>query len=926
MSHQHKDFITILTTRDAERPTKVWSSWDIKPKTGTPYKFRASHVGIDSIDDLHRVLVKAAPHDSNVIVRGRAKFDGFEQRLGDNFEDTPHHWMMIDVDGFCPTLVDTDDSEQASLEYIATHLPSCFHDRSFVWHCSSSSGVPSSAGKLKMHLFFMLEDAMDSAALTAWAGAFEKGIMDRSVYNIVQQHFIANPRFENGLVDPITARGAERTGLWRGSSDNVDLVLDGEQEVAATRRRESRSGGGSSCGSGVVLVNPAEKEGLIGKFHRLISVDDVIDTLLPGQFERVPGDDRRLTWLGSESGAREGAWITDDRMHIGATHDSWPAGAHRAPNLWDTVRMLKFGELDAGVDDLIRAMGPQALPSNDAMVKWAARLVEQREGTEDIAGAGDRGPRGVGEGGVVESTKASVCFGGITQRIIHKIARALGVEKTDEPALAVDINFNAAGVCHFIESSYWHPKSGMFTVLHAGQEKYFGRADLTTIARDFVPGGLVDVGEVGQRAEAHALASGLNQTSVARAVKTARGILIAEVSEYIMVYRQATEVAVEVDMFDRRSRITVSDGKATIIYAHRPLLVVDEPDMAYVDDFRAHFPQFDDFLLLVCAARFASSRKNAYLWLNAPSNFGKSLLMDLFKRGGLVVETSVTDIERMVSGSPSGKTLAAFRHAWILAIDEFKTVRSELKQLTESITFAPKNMPACSVELYLKLFLSAEHVEAMGSDHTGIEEQFSNRFSVIAASGSIDARPLFASSKYTYKQHLYAHIAKVLNGEVARYVAMGRKASSDAAEGYIKEFHATHRFGDGVSTMNQKVPELAAQFVEWVRGVGCEVVAKNGSRGLSPIERDVGQSILVAADDKLYLKKSYKLIEMWIDDEFSKSEGGAVRHKRKAIHDTLGTAQQVRAHALTSHSGATTNHKAARFGDLNVAGLVPDFL
>lgn len=921
-----RDFITVLTTRDAERPTKVWSSWDIKPKTGTPYRFKASHVGIDSIDDLYRVINTAAAHDSNVVVRGRAKFDGFEQRLAANFEDVPHHWMMIDVDGFRPVLVDPDDSEQASLEYIATHLPAPFHDRSFVWHCSSSSGVPSSAGKLKMHIFFWLESAMDSASLTAWADKFEKGVMDRSVYNIVQQHFIANPRFENGLADPIAARGALRTGLWRGHGDEVDLVLDGEQAVAATRRRESRSGAGVSGGSGaggngVVRVNPAEKEGLIGKFHRLITVDDVIDTILPGQFERVPGDDRRLTWTGSQSGAREGAWITDDRMHIGATHDSWPFGPHRAPNLWDIVQEFKFGALDAGVDDLIRAMGPQALPSYDAMIKWAARMIEQREGVEEITG----NKAVSGEGGGGGSGAAVTCFGGITQRIMAKIAHELGVDKKDIAALEVDINFNAAGVCHFIESSYWHPKSGMFTVLHAGQEKYFGRSDIASIARDFVKGGLINVAEVGRRAQERAEAAGLNQTSVARAVKSARGILLAEISEYIMVYRQATEVAVEVDMFDRRSRIVVSDGKATIVYAHRPMLVVDEPDMKYVDDFRVHFPQFDDFLKLTSAARFASSRKNAYLWLNAPSNFGKSLLMDLLKRGGLVVETSVTDIERMISGSPSGKTLASFRHAWILAIDEFKTVRSELKQLTESITFAPKNMPACTVELYLKLFLSAEHVEAMGSAHTGIEEQFTNRFSIISASGSIDARPLFTASKYTYKQHLYSYIAGVLNGEVARYVAMGRKAASDAAEEYIKKFHAEHKFGNGVETMDQKVPDLADQFVEWVRGIGCEVVAKNGSRNLSLIERDVGDCIVVASDDRLYLKKSYKLIEMWIEGEFSKSEGGAVRHKRKAIHDHLGEITQIKGSPLTSHSGLKQNNKAMQLRGLSLAVLSADF-
>lgn len=904
----HRDFVTILTTKDKERPTKVWSDWAVKPRTGTPYKYKPTHVDVDSIEDIYRLLVSAAPHDSNVIVRGRAKDDivgTYAQRLSANFDDVPHHWMMIDVDNFVPVICDAADSEGASQEYIATHLPAPFQGRSFVWHCSASAGVPSSAGRLKMHLFFWLSAARDSASLKSWADAFGAGVMDRSIYNSVQQHFIANPKFVGDLDDPVGIR----TGLWKGNSDEVSI------DIADAAAADAR---GADAGS--ALVNPAMKDGLIGRFHRVITVDDVLDTILPGMFDRVEGDDRRLTWLGASGGAREGAWISDDRMHIGATHDSWPFGAHRLANLWDIVRVFRFGDADIGADELLVAIGPHALPSQDAMVRWSSRLVEQREGAV-ADGDGDGAGSGSGSGGDGDDAG---CFGGITRRILKSIARAVGVDAkvdADVKALGVDINYNARAICRFVSCSYWHPKSGMFTVVHAGQEKYFARGDLSTILRDFVPGGVADIGEVGARAESWALDSGLPQVAVARAVKHARGIVVDSISEYIMVYRQATEVAVEVDMFDRRPRVAVSDGRATIVYAHRPLLVADEPDMRYVTDFMEHFPEFDDLLSLMAAARFASSRKNAYLWLNAPSNFGKSLLMDLLKRGGLVVETSVSDIERMISGSPSGKTLSSFRHAWVLAIDEFKTVRSELKQLTESITFAPKNMPACTVELYLKLFLSAEHVEAMGSEHTGIEEQFSNRFSIISAEGSIDARPLFVASKYTYKQHLYAYIATRLNAEVERYVAMGRKASSDAAETYIKAFHTKHRFGDGASTMNQKVPELTQQFSDWVKYMGAEVVAKNGSRGLSMIEHTVGENIVVATGDALYLKKPYKLIETWIDSEFSKSEGGAVRHKRKAIHDALGVTVPTRCRVLTSHSLATNIYRVVSL-QLNLADLM----
>lgn len=41
--------------------------------------------------------------------------------------------------------------------------------------------------------------------------------------------------------------------------------------------------------------------------------------------------ERRYTWLNSDSGAAEGVWATDDQMHVGGSHASWPLGDRLCP-------------------------------------------------------------------------------------------------------------------------------------------------------------------------------------------------------------------------------------------------------------------------------------------------------------------------------------------------------------------------------------------------------------------------------------------------------------------------------------------------------------------------------------------------------------------------------------------------------------------
>jgi hypothetical protein len=366
-----KDQITLLMCAPKLKMTKTWIGADECKEYDKAATFDAKHLAIDGIDDLYSELVEASKSPRKAVIRGEfigADGDGISRGVGRSANgedatvvDVEHHWVMIDIDKFQPVFADPLDFVEASLEFVAEVLPKEFHGKSFIWQASGTAGMGRAGGKLKCHLWFWLRDKVNSATLKGWC---PKGV-DPVVFNPTQPHYIAAPVFADGVVDPL--EGVDRIGIVRGAGgDEVALSLEG---VVV------RSGAG-----GRELVDPSAKDGLIGWFHRAFSVDEVIDTLAPDNFVRVAGSDRRLNWVGvGSSGAKEGAWITEDRMHIGCSHESWPLGG--VANLWDVVRVLRFGSEDQGVEDLL-TIGVTMLPSQKAMTDFVRGLKMRTEKTD----------------------------------------------------------------------------------------------------------------------------------------------------------------------------------------------------------------------------------------------------------------------------------------------------------------------------------------------------------------------------------------------------------------------------------------------------------------------------------------------------------------------------------------------------------------
>ena len=325
--------------------------------------------------------------------------------------------------------------------------------------------------------------------------------------------------------------------------------------------------------------------------------------------------------------------------------------------------------------------------------------------------------------------------------------------------------------------------------------------------------------------------------------------------ERLKLLKQAKSLAVSVDMFAKRGSLSVADGVATIYLPHRrfeakvhhPKSVVSQ----VVSDYHQHFPEFPEFLNLVLHARFATDRRHAFVWLHSPSSWGKGFLLAIFEQLGLVVEVPAAEIEKAMAGGPVGLSLIDLLRSWILFVDEFKAASSELKLLNRQIAISPKNQLRCSVQLYTKLFASAESVRSLVGD--GVEAQFNNRFAYLAPSThdqKLEDRLLYKElGKAVYLGAMGGYVADYLNNGVDRLCAMGAIESSKVADNFIESYQSERRLHKTFGNIDEAVDDIVAeirncliQYARWNQfgipnAAPPDVVAGIGSQLLNTLKR-----------------------------------------------------------------------------------------
>ncbi len=238
------DHLTVLR-HSRNLLTKTWcTDGSIKPYADARF-FQHQQHDISGIAELSKLLTALEYEQRACVIRGcyvgdelASQRDPAEYRRGavrktlDYFADQALHTVLIDVDGFEPLTCDpVADPVGAIEEFVAFSLPPPFHGASFHWQLSSSAGHPTSAGRLKAHLWFWLDTAYTSSQLQVWAKAACPQA-DERMFHPVQAHYTAAPVFEFGVKDPVRTRSGFVSGQ---AGDSVPLVIEASHLIAAAQ-------------------------------------------------------------------------------------------------------------------------------------------------------------------------------------------------------------------------------------------------------------------------------------------------------------------------------------------------------------------------------------------------------------------------------------------------------------------------------------------------------------------------------------------------------------------------------------------------------------------------------------------------------------------------------------------------------------------
>ncbi|MET4208224.1 DNA-primase RepB domain-containing protein [Bradyrhizobium sp. LA2.1] len=303
---------------------------------------------------------------------------------------------------------------------------------------------------------------------------------------------------------------------------------------------------------------------------------------------------------------------------------------------------------------------------------------------------------------------------------------------------------------------------------------------------------------------------------ISAGIKQVSAIVHKHILDHLKYHNQRSSIEYRVDMFADTARVELLENRARVVLTHKRLTESRADGTEIVGDYKQHFPELDAVIEFIVAARFAGDRKKAYLWLLADSDWGKGFLLGVLRELGISVEMSVREIEAFFEGKPVGRSPTDFTRAFVLSVDEFKAVKSEIKQLQSTIPLAPKFQMTSEVEVFAKLFTSAEQVRSLVGEH-GVEDQFANRFSLIEKSGSIEDRDIFSRDKDRYHRVVTAYVARELNCLIDTYIQLGRDSAQKRGRDVLDAFIGEHGIARSHGRVSEAGDDIAADFIAWVR-------------------------------------------------------------------------------------------------------------
>jgi hypothetical protein len=324
--------------------------------------------------------------------------------------------------------------------------------------------------------------------------------------------------------------------------------------------------------------------------------------------------------------------------------------------------------------------------------------------------------------------------------------------------------------------------------------------------------------------------------------------------------------------------------------------ITDEVKATILNDYKAHFPELDNILKWIVACRFTKDRRSSFLHLHLSAGFGKDFFQSIFKDLGLLVECRTDDFK-----SPSPLRAGEFRNSFVMLINEFTIFKKDYKNLIYNMILDSKNQLRTEVELFAKIFLSAE---ASNSFVDGVDKQITDRVNQIYKNTKLELKDRQVFKEYDssiYYNVVYHYVYHFFKSTIQQYIDLGEINASKRASKVLREFHNIYKLD--VELLDDKVKKVfwntIFNIIDYI----------DDESHLNNIEREVAKNIIVKKDhtnqevEAYYIKQFKKVFELIMkneDEEFYKK----ARYKTSQIHTILGIKKEDigKAHTVNKKS------------------------
>lgn len=449
-----------------------------------------------------------------------------------------------------------------------------------------------------------------------------------------------------------------------------------------------------------------------------------------------------------------------------------------------------------------------------------------------------------------------------------------------EPELTVTVH--AESIHQVITRSFWSgAKSKLFVLTNEGALNMYKQEDMLRVVQKHF-GNLWEQAEIEDALLKIEQFMNVDTAGINKLTKAVNGFAINELVDHLKMFNQRERVDTRVDMFADYPRVVWYPDKVTVMHSWEPIKIPENTlEPSIVSDYQQHFPELDDLLQQIVASRFASDRKKFYTWIKCGSDWGKGFFAAVLKSLGLCVELSVSECEKAFEGAPLGREAIEFARAFVVMFNEFKNVKSELKQLENELPVTPKNQLKQSAELFTKLFTSAESVDSLTGEN-GVEDQFANRFNYFSGGSALNDRQVFKDvGRRRYIASVTVHVAKRIDQLVNYYLEMGRDNATDAADRFGDSFHQRYGIENHFDRLSSSLPSIGKDFVMWV-------VSNHQAQAA------ISSPYLTMDDDSYYISSPCRLYSDWVKEKCNPSEAGTIRKKRDEVFDVLTSKQGIK--------------------------------